>query len=611
MKLRKIMSLAIVATIVMTGISVVSAETDDAAFTETFDDYTLNDSYGNTLSAMMSNGWYYVNENTVFTDTGADPYTAFTKGLEVVEHDGRKCLQLDTPNLNKNYNNFGIGRYFPGESKTVSGVWEINFKFRSYYSGTSKVQFNFSMNTADGSAASATAAQHNIASAYGNKMYIGYRNYMTLYSNGITQGTVSDGIQPTWWYDVKAVVNCDAKYYSVEVRHNGDLVARRSPISFDGDETIGFLKLSALGMGNPHRIWVDDISIAKTTREDLIYEEDFNAYTLTTQASVGMTTGEGPEVVTGDSYFKYNTPWRYNSSIGKSYEWENDETLSSQVVRLGDLSSTPDEIDASGLVYMQAGENIVTQATEKARGNFKVSFKIKPETIADAVTVNVAPNVSYDITDSACEMFKIVNQEGAPKLVKTNSELISLNASKWYNVELLFDVTKRTVKTVVTDIATSESVSFTREGEKTPNAVKGIMFKVAGGSSVLMDDIKLEYYMPYSNLTELVRINSVKAGDETVKSISDITAGSNLDVACEYAGSSEEIISFTAVLLFYGNGKLVDMQMSDAAVQSDAGETIVSFTVPSSLDMSGIDKMSIFAWDGLENMTPLAHRIDY
>ena len=621
MKLRKILSLTVIASLLMAGFSLTFVPTyadgDVTEFTEDFEGYTAGDNYANTLDSLMSNGWYWVNENTVFTDTSANPYTAFTSGLQVVTTDGKKCLQLDTPNANKSNNNYGIGRYFPGQGTAASGVWEINFKFKSYYSGSSKVQFNFSMNTADGSASSGTNAQHNIVSAYDNKMYLGYRNYLTLYNNKIAQGTVSNAIQPTWWFDVKAIVNCDAKYYSVEVSHDGDLVARRSPVSFAGDETIGFLKLSALGMGNAHRIWVDDISIEKTSREALIYEDGFDEYTLTTLASTGMTTGSSSEVYTGDSYFKYNTPWRYNTSVGNSYAFENDETLSSKVVRLGDLASTSGTTEASGLVYMQAGENLVTQSTEPLRGFVKTSFKIKPETIVDDVTVNAIPSVNYDITSSSCEFFNITYNDGAPKLSKGGGEYVPLDPSKWYKVELTFYVVNRAVVTTVTDIATGQVVSFSQSGSSTPNAVKAIMYKVSGGSSVLMDDIRIEYYVPVpagKTGTDYIRIRSVTTGGETLRTLSDIAPGSTINVAFEYENNRNKPAGTTAVLAFYSGSRLTKIDTQSATVEADSfgtDDTSLAFTVPAGFDMNAVDKMSVFLWDGFDNLKPQSRKKEY
>ena len=258
MKLRKLMSLAVTAAMVMTSMAMsvpmASAETVNTSdrFFENFEGFTdtvtATDDFSKdatVLQKLVQNyGWYVVDDNAYYplNSTNSAMYNGFkAKFASVVEEEsGNKYLRLMTPLGNAKYSEYGLGRPFPGQTgNAASGIWEINFKFKPYYASSAPVQFNFGMNTVGGDKAN-RLAQHNIISAYNNKMYVGHRDYKVLYDGaGVPQGRLDKNISPYWWYDVKVVVNCDAHYYSVELKHGSDVIIRRNAISFAGDESIG------------------------------------------------------------------------------------------------------------------------------------------------------------------------------------------------------------------------------------------------------------------------------------------------------------------------------------------------------------------------------------
>lgn len=201
--------------------------------------------------------------------------------------------------------------------------------------------------------------------------------------------------------------------------------------------------------------------------------------------------------------------------------FENDETLGSQVVRLGDKAETTEETEASGLVYLQVNEPLLTQATQESRGTLKASFKVKPETIADDFSVNINPTSNIDIADDKYAIFKIVNDEGTFK-IQDGSKYVELSSSQWYDVELSFDVVARKVSRTVKDLEGTTVLSNTSSGNSAPNAVRGIMFKAAGGTSVLMDDIKLEYITTPPSVDKS-KISATDRFGEKVTDINNVT----------------------------------------------------------------------------------------
>ena len=555
MKLRKILSLIVITALVMTCIGVIFtpaayAATNGTTFTENFDNMTLGDTYENTLRSLMADGWYMVTNNGTVNPTSALA-NYFT---QVVNEGGRQCLQITTPGANKSNYKLGLGRKFPGQgdSTHTDGIWEINFKFKPFADGSTKCQFNFGFNTFNTSI-DETVAQHNIISAYNNKMYMGYRDYLALYNgSGVPQGRIEGSALALDWYDVHVILNCDDRYYSVELSRNGDLVARRSPISLGANEPIGFFKLSALGMGQATKVYVDDIEIKRASRETLIYEEDFEAFSSVVETSDGMTTGGSTEVLTGHSYFEGCTPWRANDDVGKSYGLETDPDLTSRVVRLGDDDSTSGTTEASGLVYMLAYEKLVDSSTELKRGMVKTSFKFKPSVITSAgASVNAIADYTEDINSASAEVFKLVDNSGTPALLTLNDTPVNLSDSSWYDAELVFDVLNREVTTTVKDNDTSAEIASFSKTINSLDALNGLMFKVDGGSRVLMDDIVIEYYFT-QRLTNKIRCDRV-----VLANINDVMP--QAIIPSFTASPSDDAATLSSMTVVSGDGKTLDL----------------------------------------------------
>lgn len=740
MKLRKLLSMAIAAAIVMANAVVVTMPAASAAtvtnvknetqYSENFDSLGTMGVTATQVDTLPADGWYICNNTGMFTDTTANnPY-----GYEVAQlmsggsNNTSNCLRITgggTSRKGDPWYKYGYGKTFPGvaANAAVSGSWEISFDFRPYLIN-GNAQFAFSLNQYGG-------GENNILACLGTDFYMGHNNFNTIRSNSIAQGTLpaaSIGAlterNDTNWFNVKVYVNCDAKYYSVELYdyNENTLIARRSPISFVGD-TISFIKFSAYNKEQASAVFVDNVSIKQAARETKIYEETFDSFTDDEYtATTGMTTGGASEVITGNSYFEGYTPWRFNSSVGKAYGLKNDETRDSQVVRLGGDGGA----EGSGLEYDIVGETLVNSTTEPARGMIKTSFKIKPEKIGGAFSVNVVPRATtYDVTNDSYAFFRIIKEEGAIKMITPNDGRESLNAATWYNVELIFDAVNCAVKTTVTNLATSEQViTFNYGGSgKAPNAVKSILFKADSGSAVLVDDIKIEYYIgalsidqdgivlkdnhdevvtdtnevttllrtidvPFGYLVnsstatnatitlkdssnntvsytgsivepsgkvgsvyrltldgvlepeaeytltipatvanvfgtplgsvvtysfttsdailDLMSVSSVSIGGTPVTALNDITASSSIDVDIDYANTTEDTITGNAIMVFYGNGKLIKALTSDSITVGPGSfsNTTKVFNVPSNINMASVDKVSILIWDGFTNITP-------
>ena len=739
MKLRKILSLVVMTTMIMACSVFTSMPTAFAAsdeYNETFDGFELTSTAGGqaTMTSLKTAGWYPVDNKKTYSLSYSNTNYQFVEVVADENDSSNHYLKISTPNIGNNNEQYGLGRLLKSGKTSVTGNWKIEFDFKACPVG-GKAQFNFGLNTySTDTNFSATDAQHNIISAFNNKMYLGYRNYRTLYDNGVEQGTIGSGLNFNW-YHVKAIVNCDARYYSVELSQPNKGTVRRSAISFAGDETIGFLKLSALGMGGvTSSVYVDNVSIAPTTREKLIYNETFGGYGNVKLATSGVTTGNAAEDVSGDSYFGVGsfTPWRAfkdsEGNIFKNYGLvDNDATLNSKVVRLGDDTETTDTTEASGLVYMPALEKLVTSANQSTRGKVKVSFKIKPSVIGSTnVSVNAIADHTQDIANDSARIFLIGKDSGGTPILYKDQGTQTLNASKWYDIDLVFDVVNKTVETKLTEHGTTRSISFSNTHSYL-TALKGIMFKVNGGSSVLMDDIKLEYYEPApvigtvsltdmfgntvtantnvspalekivipvgctldnstasastikltdshnteityepsradnaytlilnsntlstilepnetytitvpatlanflgdtlgtaytytfttGSMPRLMDIGSVKIDGNANATLSDINVGSTINVAVNYANSTNAAINGTTIVVFYGGGRVIRALTNDMAVA--AGEygtdnSTFEFTVPAELNMSDVDKVSVFLWDGFTDITPYCPEVSF
>ncbi len=525
MKLRKITSLVTAAAMAMSTAAMLYmpsalAATDEETltFNEDFEDMELTSKAGAeaTMQTLFDDGWYPVGNNNAYTADATQSLFQFT---EVVDEGNRRCLLIKTPGGKAANYKYGLGRLLPGQGVSAKGIWEIDFKFKPYVTGTTKGQFNFGLNTY-GANVNETVAQHNIISAYDNKMYMGYRDYLPLYEGaGVPQGRIDGAGLAIEWYDVKVILNCDSRYYSVELSRDGNLVSRRSAISFAGDETIGFFKLSALGMGKPAAVYVDDISIKPAERETLIYNEDFETFSEVVLTKDGMTTGGETEDVSGHSYFGGFTPWRAHKEVGNYYDLQVDPDLTSQVVRLGSAEA------GSGLIYMPALEKLADAETQPVRGMVKTSFKIKPETIgASGMKLNAIGDHTQDIKGDSSAAFEIADNDGTPIVMNEGSGVADLDPEKWYDVDLIFDVIEGTVATTVTSDGGEEIASFVKEVGtiKEKSALKGIMFNVPQGSSVLTDDIKIEYYIAPEPAPVVGKIAAVDKDSNPITDIENV-----------------------------------------------------------------------------------------
>ena len=607
MKLRKIMSLTAALAVVMTCIATVftpvaSAETGpevntEVAYSESFNSYGNKD-YSNTLTALRDYGWYLSNHTQLYTSGSI--YSQINNTLADIESNRLKIVSAGNTSGN-NVTPLGYGKTFPGVSanEAVTGSWEINFDFVPLLNG-GKAQFAFTLNAADGSASGAAAA-NNIIACSGTTFYLGYHSYTDIASGSVAQYSIPAAeVGGQTWYKVKVYLNCDEKYYSVELyKSRGELIARRSPISL-GTDTISFLKFSALGSDKVYSVYIDNVSIEKTERETLIYNEDFESYSSVTLAKSGVTTGGATEDVSGNSYFEGYTPWRaYNykgSTICKAYEWGTDASEGNAVR----LTGSP----GSGLVYMPVKEDLVTASTQPVRGFLKVSFKVMPNSVKgtglNAFNVFVAPTYGSDFTSLSA--FTIAKSNNITAIMK-NSGTQTISASKWYNVDLVFDVVNSKVVTTVTDIAASQKFTF----EKTIsdlNAVKGIMFESLGGD-VSVDDINIGY-------TPKMKVTSVTVNDIAATSASDFFThtgttydiDSSTNISVEYSNPTDASISgFVAIVYFGADGRFLYARHATKTVEPGELGTI-SFK-PKTIGLEEEpQKVAIYLWDSLTNANP-------
>ena len=626
MKLRKMMSLTTALAVVMTCIATVFTPVASAAprpevnttteYRDSFDNYGAQN-YANTLNGLKAYGWYACDQTKLYTDVSntSEPYSTM----------GGKFAKIDTDKLyitsagessGDNIKVYGYGKTFPGVATdgVATGVWEINFDFKPFFYNNN-TQFAFTLNTADGSA-TGTNAEHNIISGYGTNFYIGYRDYNKLM--GIPQGTIPvNSSTGAVWYSVKTILNCDAKYYSVELydKTTGKLIARRSPISFAGNETISFLKFSALGIKQRSIVYVDNVLIKKTERETLIYNEDFESYPGVTLATSGVTTGGATENVSGSSYFEGYTPWRANTNVGNYHTFTTVSQLG-KVVGLGGSSG-------SGLVYMPVYDKLVDSTTQATRGMVKTSFKIKPASVGDAgVKVNAIADYTQDITSDSFAVFKIENNNGTPA-VNVNGTLVNLNSSVWYNVDLIFDVKNKVVTTAVKNLTYNKDVvSFSKDMALT--ALKGIMFNVSHGSSVdsivYADDIKIEYYkQPVFGIKAV----AVESGNTyvTPKSFGAfITDGTGEDegkkvvhAACQvyYNNPTDSSVdALAAISCFDQDGRFLGVRQ--ASTTFAAGANGYTNITPVKLVMDGTPTtVKVSLWDNFANANPYCSAWSY
>lgn len=586
MKLRKIMSLTAALAVVMTCIATVftpvaSAKTVGNTFTEDFEGYTVTDTAKTTMKELIADGWYLVDDKKhLDPKNDAKTYNAISKFATVEEDaNNNKHLKIVTGNDNKGFSVYGLGRLFPGQELVAKGIWDIEFRFKS------TKDFYFGVNTYNGN-----KPQQNIISAVDGTAYMGYRDYNALYNkgNGIKQGTI-DTINDAW-YTVKAIVNCDEKYYSVELRDNNDnLVARRSPISFAENNTAGFFKISPLGINNLSTVYVDDISIKPAERETLIYNEDFESYPSTVKSASSGVNNKATEDISGDSYFEGYTPWRAyyynNSKLYRDYAWATGYSNGTAAI-LGDAGS--------GLIYMPVYENLITPTTQPTRGLLKTSFKIKPTSLGTAAPKGF--NV-YAITNSSDSFIS-----------KSALSLTSgVDASHWYNVEMVFDVIGAKVSTVVTDLTAQKQILSTSKNIKDLNAVKGIMFAHLSGD-VSLDDIKIEYVPSDINISS-VKINGADATAaldfyDSTSATYDTIGDAKTVISVDYSNpTSSDKKVFLGISYFGEDGRYLGArQASENIVAGTAGT--MKYT-PGTLGFGAEPKkIVIYLWDDIENINP-------
>ena len=597
MKLRKIMSLTTALAVVMTCIATVfapvaSAETEGTTFTEDFDTEEYTAVAGNateTSKKLFADSWYPVANNRVYT-SGITTSSVY-HFAEVVHESTNNYLKIKKPTglpASLNAADLGLGRRFPGQSGSLaSGIWEITFKFKPD-TGTNK-QFYFGLNTQD---TANKAPQHNIISATGSSMYIGYHDYTAI--SDVPQCTIST--INNVWYNVKAIVNCDAKYYSVELRDSSNnLVARRSPISFGDSDQIGFFKMSAL---DASAVYVDDIEIKPAERATLIYEENFEELSGTDTAQLGVTTGSSltEEDTSGGSYFEGYTPWRAYQLGGTTYSayaWTTDFS-GGKAVRLGSKGS--------GLIYMPVYDKLVDSTTQGKRGMLKTSFKVKPANIVgyglSAFNVYIAPNHTSQFTDISAFAIKTVGGQTG-----IDGTSVAVDKSKWYDVELIFDVEDNKVFTTVTDLGTSKQVaSFTRTVTGL-SAIKGVMFAAAvNKSDVSLDDIKLEY----TNATvSSVKINNTET---TSTNLAQMAYGKTVDIEVKYVNNTDTTMNGTLLASYFNGGRFVYAQKAsdvEDVPANSSGKRTYTFTIPGA-DALGknLTAIKICLWDDIESVNP-------
>ncbi len=623
MKLRKFMCMAVTASIIMSSAAALSMPTVSAETVNTTTEFSEDfESYGvlnqqNTLLTLKDSGWYACDHTKLYTNVSTvAPYSTMNYKLANTETvDGSTVLKIITAGGTEGETQakYGYGVALPGASNgKASGVYEVQFDYKpilgSKGNGLNKTQFYFGLNTADGSASNETNAQHNIMSGYNANFYIGNRNYQTLYNAGksIPQGTLPAlDIGGVKWYTVKAVVNCDARYYSVELydRATEKLIARRSPISFAENENVGFLKFSALGLAGTYSaaVYIDNVSIKKTTIEKTIYEDSFDSYTTGRLATSGVTIGGSTEDFDGNSYFEGYTPWRalrVGNSAYRDYKLENNSD--GNAVRLGDNSETPGTIEKSGLIYMPVGDKLVTSSTQAVRGKLRTSFTVNPEIIGETgYQVYFTP----EFNSSGAKAFEIVDNSGAPAVV-TSDGYANLEASKWYDVDLEFDVLNHTIATTVKEHGSSTAVaSFIKEDTKL-SAVKGILFNAANGTSVLIDDVKLEY----GGVS--VVITGVKCSDKIQDAtVENIVSDDVIYITVDYSNHTESKKSVVPVIAYFNSkDEFIGHQtINNVAIPVGAGSARIQRNIkPESLS-GETSYVKVFLWDGMDNITPFCN----
>lgn len=498
MKTKKILALVSAAALTVTSYTVASlsgvfAETGkagDTVFFENFEgyeevggDYTAAD----TMNDLYADGWSVATDNQFIARNEADSTQNFAK---IVKDGNNKVLELSTSKY--------LGRMLSPLTETPSGSYEVSFRFKPVDLGKKEMLFDLSLNCFN---ETPSVSKHNILYSY-NGMKMGHR------INNITVPMTQVGTAEAVWYDVKSVVNNDGGYYSVELYKEGEFVARRGAINYAGDEKIGYLNLSGFGT----TIYVDDVSIKPCEPETLIYEDDFESYgevrLPASQLTVGAAVTEA-QSREGDSFFEGYTPWRALKTFGNTYDLVYDTALSSQVVKLGDDSATAEQ-ESTGMILMPLEGEFLTKDTQLKRGKLRLSYKFRhfsQNGYASAVDVLSDYNYSgkWDYPPQVA-----IQEKGLPRpavaglpYLRTSDAPVKINQDSWYDAEVIFDVINDDVTITVKEHGTGTEIAhFTHDTNWINPAsapvfdkIKAINFRAMSGSSIYIDDVKLEYYI--------------------------------------------------------------------------------------------------------------------
>ncbi len=496
MKIKKFITLVSAAALTMTNITVISvpqASAEGTVFFEDFESYEeVSDTYSvvDAMNDLYSGGWSVATDNAFNARDEAAENQKFAK---IVKDGDNKVLELTTT--------AALGRMLEPAEEMPLGSYEISFKFKPTASG----KFDLSVNSFN---ESATVAKHNIL--YSNSgMRMGHR------MNSVNVAMTQVGTAENVWYEVKCIVNNGGGYYSVELYKEGVFVARRAAINYAGSEKIGFLKLSGLGS----TLYVDDVSIKPCEQETLIYEDNFDSYSqvklATSYLTVGSTVSEA-QSREGSSFFEGYTPWRALKTFGNNYGLVDDATRGSQVVRLGDDTATTATKEATGLILMALDGAFLTKESQPKRGQLKLTYKFRHysqngyATAVDLLsTHNYGGKWDYPPQLAIQELgLGSPAVKGLPYL-RTTSSPVKINQELWYDAEVIFDVVSDAVTITVKEDSTGKEIAhFTHAtnwinpaSAPTFDKVKAINFRAITGSSMYIDDFKLEYYVVDPKIT--------------------------------------------------------------------------------------------------------------
>ena len=489
MKMKKIITFVSAAALVLTSltaVSVPSALADETAFFEDFEGYeTVGGAYSlaDTMNDLYADGWSVAGDNAFTARDENDDSQQFAR---VVKDGNNKVLELTTGSA--------LGRMLLPDVEAPQGSYEISFKFKPQEAGS----FDFSVNCFNGFA---NLAKHNIIYSDG-VMRMGHRD------NSISVPLTRVGTPENVWYDVKCVINNDPGYYSVELYKEGEFVARRGAINYDDDEKLGFLRIGA----NGSTVYVDDISIKPCETEMLIYEDGFDSYSEVvlpkTMLTVGATTTEASSME-GDSFFEGYTPWRALKLFGNYYDLQYDTKIESQVVRLGDdTKTTPQE--STGMTFMALDGDLLTKDSQLKRGRLKLTFKFRHASNCNKTAIDLLSDyqlTNLKSTDYVAQM-AIMGRPSTPSFYFPNAKFTAINTN-WFDAEIIFDVINDEVTVIVREHdSVKEFAHFTHHtnwintsAAPTAEKIKAINFRAAGGSTVYIDDVKLEYLITKPEIT--------------------------------------------------------------------------------------------------------------